>query len=125
MKSIKILTICFCTILVLTSNVYALGDIFNMGENWMELGKNEAESGSTMNTEELIKTSDSLYTMLLAIAAATALIVGAVMGIQFMTAGIDKKVQVKESLFPYMISCVVVFGSLGIWRLIVLILKDF
>ena len=55
------------------------------------------------------------------LATATAIIIGGILGIQFMTAGIDKKVQVKESLYPYIISCVIVFGSLGIWRLVILL----
>lgn len=124
MKSIKILIMCFCIILLSTQNVYALGDILNMGEEWVNLGLNEAEKGKTMNTDALKIAMDSLYNLLLALATAAAVIVGAIMGIQFMTAGIDKKVQVKESLFPYMISCIVVFGSLGIWRLAVVIMNQ-
>ena len=41
-----------------------------------------------------------------------------------MTAGIEQKVQVKEALFPYLISCIVVFGSLGIWKITVNIMKQ-
>ena len=58
--------------------------------------------------------------MIAAIVVAT--IVGAILAIQFMTAGIDKKVQVKEGLVAYAISCVIVFGSFGIWKLCVSIL---
>ena len=41
-----------------------------------------------------------------------------------MTAGIDQKVEVKESLFPYIVSCIVVFGSMGIWKLAVTIMNN-
>ena len=122
MKSLKILSICFCIILMLTTNVFALGDIFDTGEKWENIGLQHANM--TMDTDQLKIASDQLYNMLLALATVVAVIVGAMLGIQFMTAGIDKKVQVKESLFPYMISCVVVFGSLGIWKLVVTIMAQ-
>lgn len=126
MKSIKILIISFCIILMLSNTVFALGDIFSTGDKWTTTGKNQAEgNGHTIDTNKLKNVSDQLYNMLLAIATGVAIIVGAILGIQFMTAGIDKKVQVKESLFPYLISCLVVFGSLGIWKLTVMILSNF
>jgi len=124
MKSIKILIISFCIILMLSNTVFALGDIFSTGENWMEIGENK--SAGKMDFETNVKNlSDNLYNLLLAIATGVAIIVGAILGIQFMTAGIDKKVQVKESLFPYLISCLVVFGAFGIWKLVVIIMSNF
>ena len=54
-----------------------------------------------------------------------AIITGAILGIRYITAGIDNKVEVKETLFPYLVSCIVVFGSLGIWKLVIEILKNF
>lgn len=124
MKIIKILTISFCIIFILSHSVFALGDIFSMGESWEETGKEYAEEGNTINTDKINKMSSDLYNMLLAIATVVAVIVGAILGIQFMTAGIDKKVEVKQALFPYLISCIVVFGSLGIWKLVVTIMKQ-
>jgi len=124
MKTLKILSICFCIILILSCNVYALGDVFNTGDSWLNTGINEADKGTTMNTKTMKKALDQLYNILLAVGTGVAVIVGAILGIQFMAAGIDKRVQVKESLFPYMISCVVVFGALGIWKLVVMILGD-
>lgn len=125
MKLIKILTISFCIILILSQNVFALGEIFSTGESWEETGKQYAEAGKTIDTDILNVTSGQLYNLLLAVATVIAVIVGAILGIQFMTAGIDRKVEVKQSLFPYLISCVVVFGSLGIWKLVVSIMSNF
>ena len=122
MKLIKILTISFCIILMLSQSVFALGDILSIGESWETTGKTHANT--TMNTDDITDISGKLYNILLAIATAVAVIVGAILGIQFMTAGIDKKVEVKQSLFPYLISCIVVFGSLGIWKLVVTIMNE-
>lgn len=123
MKTIKILMICFCIILMFSNTAYALNEIFSTGESWETIGKEYADSGMTMNTDEVKKASDQLYNILLAVATGVAVIVGAILGIQFMTAGINEKVKVKESLFPYLISCVVVFGALGIWKLMVTLMN--
>lgn len=123
MKLIKILTVSFCIIILLSQNIFALGDIFSTAESWENTGKQY--TNITMDTTELKKTSDSLYNILLAVATGVAVIVGAILGLQYMTAGINKKVEVKESLFPYLISCIVVFGSFGIWKLIVIIMSSF
>lgn len=124
MRIIKILTISFCIILILSTSIYAIDikDILDTGDNWTDTGSEHVNT--TMNTDELKDASDQLYNLFMAIATAAALIVGVVLGIQFMTAGIEQKVEVKKSLFPYLISCVVAFGSLGIWKLLITILGE-
>lgn len=121
MKIFKILTISFCIIFLLTSNAFAIGDIKKQGDDFMDTGK--ANAGSTMDTDNLKDASSKVYNLLLAVATGTAVIVGAILGIKYMTAGINEKTDVKASLLPYMISCIIVFGSLGIWRLTVTIFK--
>ena len=111
-------------IIILSTNIFAgsISEIFSTADSWTATGK--ANVNQTMDTTELKSTSDIIYNVFLAIGVAVAVIVGAILGIQFMTAGIDKKVQVKEALLPYVISCIVVFGSFGIWKLTVNILSS-
>lgn len=71
----------------------------------------------------LSETSDFIYNLLLAIAVVVAVIVGMVIGIQFMTSSVEEKAKVKESLVPYVVGCVVIFGAFGIWRLAIIILS--
>ena len=52
-----------------------------------------------------------------------AVIIGMVIGIQFMTASVEEKAKIKESLVPYVVGCVVVFGAFGIWKLAVTVLS--
>jgi len=117
MKLVRILTISFCIIIILSQNILAIDTIFDTGKKWWNTGKDNAGIG--IDTNLLKDGSSQIYNLLLVIATVTAIIVGAILGIQFMTAGIDKKVEVKQSLIPYFVSCIVVFGSLGIWRLVV------
>lgn len=117
MKLIKILTISFCIIMILSQNIWAIDTILSTGKNWWYTGENNAGIG--ISTTILKDESSQIYNLLLAVATVTAIIVGAILGIQFMMAGVDKKVEVKQALIPYCISCVVVFGSLGIWKLVI------
>lgn len=123
MKILKIFVLSFFIIILLSHNVFALSDIFSTAESWIDDG--EMNTDRTIDSEILKNEAGKLYNIFLAIATAVAVIVGAILGIQYMTAGIDKKVEVKESLFPYIISCTVVFGAMGIWKLVVTILGGF
>lgn len=119
--SSKIILLTTFVIFILSSNIFAIDNILADADDFITTGKNNA--GTTINTIQLKKTSDIIYNVFFGIGVSVALIVGAILGIQFMTAGVDKKVEVKEALVPYLISCVVVFGSFGIWKLIVTILN--
>ena len=121
-KIIKITMLVIMIIFILSSNIFAVSDMFSQADDWIGTGKNNV--GTTMNTTTLQEASGSIYHILLGIGVAVAVIVGAILGIQFMTAGVDKKVEVKEALVPYVISCIVVFGSFGIWKLVVTILNS-
>lgn len=122
MKLIKILIISIFIIVILSQNVFAIGEILSTSTNWMVDGKDHAGIG--IDTANLQTKANDLYNLLLAVATVVAVIVGAILGIKYMLAGIEEKVQVKESLFPYLISCMVVFGSIGIWKLVVAISKN-
>ncbi len=123
MKLLKICISLFIILFILSQNIFALSDIINTAKDWTETGSQH--TNTTIDTNNLQEKSGDIYNVFLAVATGVAVIVGAMLGIQYMTAGVDKKVEVKESLFPYIVSCIVVFGSLGIWKLVVTILGDF
>ena len=118
-----IILICFM-LLILSSKVFALGDWLKEAEDFINEAKSVADTGFTTNTEKLSDGSEIIFNAFFAIGTGVAVIVGAILGIQFMTAGIDKKVEVKQALYPYIISCVVLFGAYGIWKLVVTIMNE-
>lgn len=122
MKFLKIYIVSFITILLLSQNIFAIGDVFSTADDFKATSQNY--TNITMDTTQIKDSSGKIYNMLLAVATGVAVIAGAILAIKFMTAGIDKRVEVKESLFPYLVSCVVVFGSMGIWKLVVTMLSD-
>lgn len=52
------------------------------------------------------------------------LLVGTVLGIQFMVASAEDKAEVKKALVPYVIGCIVIFGAFTIWSIAVNIGQD-
>ena len=123
MKTFKILTITFLIILILSGKVLALDSLFEKADSWIETGENNKDG--KIRTSNLRNVSNDIYNILLSVGTGVAVIAGAMLGLKYMTAGIDEKVKVKESLIPYLISCVVLFGTFGIWKLVVVILKNF
>ncbi len=83
----------------------------------------KAGDKTVIQESELKQTSDFIFYFLLAIAIIVAVIIGMMIGIQFMMAGVEEKAKIKETLMPYFVGCVVVFGAFGIWKLSVIILS--
>ena len=81
-------------------------------------------SSSDMIAGDKIKNlSDIIYNVLLILGTVIAVIVGSVLGIQFITGRVEQKAKVKDSLIPFVIGCVVIFGAFGIWKLVITILR--
>lgn len=117
------------TLLLLTffsdfSNTQAvsIGNIISGAQNFENDGK-QGYGDNTINTQVLNDTSSLIYNTLLIIGTCVAVIIAAVLGIQFITGSVEQKVKVKESLLPFIVGCVVLFGAFGIWRLVILLLR--
>lgn len=67
--------------------------------------------------------SNTVYNIALAMGVAVAVIAGGFLGIKFMLGGIEEKAEIKKMLWIYIVGCITVFGSFGIWRLVVTILQ--
>lgn len=65
-----------------------------------------------------------LYNITLIIGIIVAVLVGAILGIKFLTGSVEQKADTKKLLIPYLAGCVAVFGAFGIWKLVVTILAD-
>ena len=110
---VSILVTLFCV-----SSSYAVGDMFKKGKEFLEVeGSNDIDE--VINTNELENTSDYIYNVLLSIGIMVAIIVAMILGIQFMVASADEKAKVKEALLPFIVGCIVVFGSFTIWKIVV------
>ena len=64
-----------------------------------------------------------IYNIVLQIGVGLAVIVGIVLGVKFILSSVEGKAEVKKMLITYVVSCVVIFGSFGIWKIVVTILQ--
>ena len=64
-----------------------------------------------------------IYNIVLQIGVGLAVIVGIVLGVKFILSSVEGKAEVKKMLITYVISCTVIFGSFGIWKIVVTILQ--
>ncbi len=76
-----------------------------------------------IENNDLQNFSSKMFNIFSIVGAAVALIVGIVIGIKYMTAGIEEKANYKQMLVPYLVGCVVVFAGFGIWALVINILN--
>ena len=100
-------------------------DIFSDAKSFREIGKNAFEENETdaSDTRNAIRSSaSSMFNILFAVGVAITVIVGGILGIQFMIASAEDKAKIKEALIPYIVGCVVIYGAFGIWKLVITIL---
>lgn len=121
---LRIAILVLFVLLILSSKSFAagLGEWIQEAEDFISSG--EYEAPGKMDTDKVRSGTEIIFNAFSAIGIGVVIIVGAILGIQFMTAGIEKKVEVKNALFPYIISCVILFGSYGIWKLVVTIMRE-
>ena len=102
-------------------------DIDKTIKNADEFVSQKGEDGNpenNINTEDLKDFFNPLYNITLIIGIIVAVLVGAILGIKFLTGSVEQKADTKKLLIPYLAGCVAVFGAFGIWKLVVTILAD-
>lgn len=125
-KTICIILITIIILIGITGNshIYArhtTGEVITEAEGFISTGENN--SGDILTTDELNNLSDTIYTILLVIGVVIAIIVGAVLGIKFITEGAEGKAEVQKALIAYVIGCVVIFGAFTIWKIVVNVIQ--
>ena len=68
--------------------------------------------------------SNTLYNILFTTGVIIAFIIGGVLGIKFMTEGLEGKAEVKAMLAPYIVGCIILFGAFTIWKVVLTILQS-
>jgi hypothetical protein len=102
------------------TNASSLSNTISGADDFIKTGTSNEKIGK----DNLKGLSDSIFNVLLIIGTIIAMIVGIVLGIQFITGSVEQKSKVKESLIPYFVGCGVIFGAFGIWKLVVTILSS-
>ena len=81
----------------------------------------KASEGQEIGIDEkkLNEASSDIYNTLTSVGMIISVIVGIILGINFMMASAEDKAKVKEALIPYLVGCIVIFGAFGIWKIVV------
>ena len=106
--------------------------IFTSANNFFDIGKDAAKEGNITTEQpgdgstitigipsdsDLYTIINDIYNILFPLGVAVTVIIGGALGIKFMTASAEDKAKVKESLVPYVIGCIAIYGAFGIWKL--------
>lgn len=100
-------------------NIYAstsAGQIIRDGDDFLDKEEGIEE---VIDEGKLSNVSSTIYKVLLTIAICVSVIIGAVLGFQFILGSAEGKAKIMESLVPYVVGCIVVFGAFGIWSVFV------
>lgn len=99
-----------------------ISDIISGGDSFLKAGQNE---NVVIDQGKLKNTSTSIYNILLILGMCIAVIYSTILGIKFMTGSVEEKAQVKDSLMPFVVGCIVVFGAFAFWKIFVTIGNEF
>lgn len=125
-KIFFIILVIFANILIFNFNevrAEGISDVIKGGDSFLSSAKQDEKT--KINQQELKSTSSNIYNILLIIGIIVAVLVAAILGMQFMLGSVEEQAKVKESLVPFVIGCIVVFGAFGFWKLFVEIGNDF
>lgn len=124
-KKIKIYVVMLLFIFIanISMSVHAstIDDIWTTGTNFIKMGEN---GGATFNGDNIESAVQDLYSLFWWAGLVIAVIVGAILGVKFMTEGAEGKAKIKEALIPFCIGCVVIFGGFAIWKIAMNLFND-
>ena len=118
---LRILIIMILFQLILMPSVvkaFSVDDVFRLGDNFLSKGNTQ------INREKLSETTNVVYSALVIIGVALTVIIGGVLGIQFMMASAEEKAKIKEKIIPFILGCIVIYGSFAIWKITVSIFDE-
>lgn len=114
-KILKLIAIISVFIIVSVFPVKVFSSWVDDADNFLK----SAGNSITVDKNQLTSASDEIYNTLTSIGMIVAVIVGMILGITYMMTGAVDKAKVKESIMPYLLGCIVIFGAFGIWKLVI------
>lgn len=123
--SIILIITTFAVLLSMQSCTYATGhtagEVIKEGDSFIQKG--QAGANGLITQEKLKELSDTIYNILLVVGIIAAVLIGVLLGIKFITVGVEGKAEVQKALIIYVMGCVVVFGAFTIWKIVVTVLQ--
>ena len=111
-----IISVSIC--IILPNKSYGDDDWVGQADDFLD----KAESTIAINKGIMKEASDDVYNILTSVGMILSVIVGIALGIIYMMASAVDRAKVKETLIPYLIGCLVIFGAFGIWKIVIITL---
>lgn len=106
----------------------SIDDIVGGAEKFEEAGqslnKDTIAGGISVDDGDIQNVSSLVYNTIFIVGIVIVVVVGLVIGIQFMTGSVEQKAEVKQTLIPYVVGCIIIFGAFAIWRIVVNLLNQ-
>lgn len=103
-----------------SSGKHTAGEIVDEAHGFIETGKKEE---TPIKGENMKSMSSMIYNILLIAGIIIAVIVAVILGIKFVTGGVEGQAEVKNAIIPFIVGCVVIFGAFGIWKMVLMMLN--
>lgn len=103
---------------------FKYADIFTDGNITWSNDVNEIVPNRIEIEEKIKLNSTSIFKFLLAIGTVLTVIVGAILGINFMIGSAEDKAKIKEKMIPYIAGTAIIFGAFTIWYTVISILEQ-
>ena len=117
-RVLKVLsTICIMLTILFTYNlnIFAIDSIIQGADDFLNSDKN---SSVVLNMTSIKTTSDTIFNVFLAVGTVIVVITGAILGLKFMMGSTTEKAEVKETLIPYVVGSIIIFGAITIWTIV-------
>ena len=79
---------------------------------------------ATINQNNANIAFNSIYNILLAIGITVTVIWGLIIAIKLMMSSVEEKAEYKKMLWPYLVGCIVIFGSFIIWKIVIIVMNN-
>ena len=116
-KIVIVIVVLLFAILINTSEATGWTEIIDGADGFLQTGKVEAGKNNVWDSKTTRTIVGDIYNILFPIGVVVTVVVGGMLGIKFMMASVEDKAKVKESMVPYAIGCIVIYGAFGIWKL--------
>ena len=99
-----------------------LDEIISFGDEFIN---KKTDVDEPISQEDIKDISNKVFSIVSELAVGIAVLIGLILGIKLMVAGVDEKAEAKKMMWIYLVGCVVAFGAFGIWQIVVEILEKF
>ena len=97
-------------------------DIISDADTFLQDGQNS--DIATINQDNADTALKSIYNILLAIGITVTVVWGLIIAIKLMMSSVEEKAEYKKMLWPYLIGCIVIFGSFAIWKIVIVVMNN-